>query len=75
MRPSINIRTCDNVRHRGATRTRRPRKWASNAERVVELTAERDRLWQQVIRLQQHVARLENQLAGPAHLTRPNTID
>ena len=69
----------------------RPRKWASNAERmrayranererrdalkgshstaglaerVIELTAERDRLWAQVIRLQQHVAQLENQLAG-----------
>jgi len=69
----------------------RPRKWASDAERmrayravererrdalkgshqaaqlaerVVELTAERDRLWAQVVRLQQHVAQLENQLAG-----------
>jgi len=69
----------------------RPRKWASNAERmrayravererrdalkgkhsaaelaerVVELTGERDRLWQQVVRLQQRVAQLESQLAG-----------
>ena len=34
------------------------------AERVVELTAERDRLWQQVVRLQQRIAQLENALAG-----------
>jgi hypothetical protein len=43
---------------------------AELAERVVELTAERDRLWAQVVRLQQHVAQLENQLAG--HPTRTN---
>ncbi len=68
----------------------RPRKWASNAERmrayragererrealrgdhsvtelaerVVELTGERDRLWAQVVRLQQRIAQLENALA------------
>ena len=78
----------------------RPRKWASNAERmrayrasererrdalrgqhstaelaerVVELTAERDRLWAQVVRLQQHVAHLENQLAGPPPPAYPPT--
>ena len=72
-------------------RAGRPRKWASNAERmrayravererrealrgrhdiaqmaerVVELTVERDRLWQQVVRLQQRIAQLENALAG-----------
>jgi len=37
---------------------------AELAERVVELTGERDRLWQQVVRLQQRVAQLESQLAG-----------
>ena len=69
----------------------RPRKWASNAERmrayraverarrealrgqhdtsemaerVVTVTAERGRLWQQVVRLQQRIAQLENALAG-----------
>jgi hypothetical protein len=36
------------------------------AERVVDLTAERDRLWQQVVRLQQRIAQLENALAGRA---------
>jgi predicted nucleic acid-binding Zn-ribbon protein len=68
-------------------RADRPRKWASNAERmrayravererrealrghhdisdmaerVVELTVERDRIWQQVVRLQQRIAQLEN---------------
>jgi hypothetical protein len=68
----------------------RPRKWASNAERmrvyravererrealrgqhniaemaerVVTVTAERDRLCQQVVRLQQRIAQLENALA------------
>ena len=34
------------------------------AERVVELTSERDRLWAQVVRLQQRIAQLENALAG-----------
>jgi hypothetical protein len=34
------------------------------AERVVTLTTERDRLWQQVVRLQQRIAQLENPLAG-----------
>ena len=37
---------------------------AEMAERVVALTAERDRLWQQVVRLQQRIAQLENALAG-----------
>ena len=73
------------------SRPGRPRKWASNAERmrayravererrealrgqhdisemaerVVTVTAERDRLWQQVVRLQQRIAQLENVLAG-----------
>ena len=30
------------------------------AERVVELTGERDRLWTQIVRLQQRIAQLEN---------------
>ena len=34
------------------------------AERVVVVTAERDRLWRQVVRLQQRIAQLENALAG-----------
>ena len=34
------------------------------AERVVTVTAERDRLWQQVVRLQQRIAQLENALTG-----------
>ena len=69
----------------------RPRKWASNAERMrayravererrealrgqhstaemaerlIALTAERDRLWQQVVRLQERIVQLENQVAG-----------
>ena len=37
---------------------------AEMAERVVTVTAERDRLWQQVVRLQQRIAQLENALAG-----------
>ena len=37
---------------------------AEMAERVVALTAERDRLWQQVVRLHQRIAQLENALAG-----------
>ncbi len=37
---------------------------AEMAERIATLTAERDRLWQQVVRLQQRVAQLENALAG-----------
>lgn len=79
----------------------RPRKWASNAERmrayraaererrdalkgkhstaeiaerVVELTSERDHLWQQVVRLQQHVAQLENQLAGHPQPASPTAV-
>ena len=78
----------------------RPRKWASNAERMrayravererrealrghhdvaemaerlVELTAERDRLWQQVVRLQQRAAQLENALTGHALEPTPAT--
>lgn len=53
------------------------------AERVVELTSERDRLWAQVVRLQQRIAQLENALAGhpaidtptdpPAAATRPES--
>ena len=46
---------------------------ADMAERVVELTVERDRLWQQVVGLQQRIAQLENALAGhtlePTHAT------
>ena len=37
---------------------------AEMAKRIVALTAERDRLWQQVVRLQQRIAQLENALAG-----------
>ena len=40
------------------------------AERVATVTAERDRLWQQVVRLQQRIVQLENALAGhPADAT------
>jgi hypothetical protein len=87
----MDKRTCENDRMGEQPGPGRPRKWASNAERmrayrasereqrdalkgkhstaelaelVVELTGERDRLWAQVVRLQQHVAELENQLAG-----------
>ena len=44
------------------------------ARRVVELTGERDRLWAQVARLQQHTAVLENQLAGHRTPTAPRTV-
>ena len=43
------------------------------ARRVVELTGERDRLWTQVARLQQHIAVLENQLAGHSAPAQPRT--
>lgn len=76
----------------------RPRKWASNAERmrayraggrerrealkgnnttdelaarIVELAGERDRLWAQVVRLQQRIAQLENALAGHPPIDTP----
>jgi hypothetical protein len=79
----------------------RPRKWASNAERmrayragererrealrgdhsvaglaerVVELTGERDRLWAQVVRLQQRIAQLENALAGHPSADTPTDL-
>ncbi len=41
------------------------------AERVVELTSERDRLWAQVVRLQQRIAQLENALAGHPSIDTP----
>lgn len=41
------------------------------AERVVELTGERDRLWDQVVRLQQHITQLENALAGHPSVDKP----
>ena len=44
---------------------------AELTERVVELTSERDRLWTQVVRLQQHIAQLENALAGHRTLDTP----
>ena len=46
---------------------------AEMAERVVTLTAERDRLWQQVVRLQQRNAQLENALAGHPLGAAPST--
>ncbi len=46
---------------------------AEMAERVVALTAERDRLWQQVVRLQQCIAQLENALAGRPMDATPST--
>jgi len=45
---------------------------AELAERVVELTGERDRLWAQVVRLQQRIARLENALAGHPGVDAPS---
>jgi hypothetical protein len=44
---------------------------AELAERVVELTSERDRLWAQVVRLQQRIAQLENALAGHPTIDTP----
>jgi hypothetical protein len=44
---------------------------AELAERVVELTSERDRLWAQVVRLQQRIALLENALAGHPSIDTP----
>ena len=41
------------------------------AERVVELTGERDRLWTQIVRLQQRIAQLENALAGHPAIDTP----
>lgn len=41
------------------------------AERVVELTGERDRLWAQIVRLQQRIAQLENALAGHPSIDTP----
>jgi len=44
---------------------------AELAERVVELTSERDRLWAQLVRLQQRIAQLENALAGHPDVDTP----
>jgi hypothetical protein len=41
------------------------------AGRVVELTGERDRLWAQVVRLQQRITQLENALAGHPPIDTP----
>jgi hypothetical protein len=46
---------------------------AEMAERIVALTAERDRLWQQVVRSQQRIAQLENALADHALEPTPAT--
>ena len=46
---------------------------AEMAERIVALTAERDRLWQQVVRMQERIAQLEKALAGNALEPTPAT--